>query len=1133
MAATVFIQDDGFSLLADGASIGSRRILDDTAGAQLAGFASRYALLEHRPDPEAAKALGRDLHHWLDGDQHAFSRLSEEAAPPLLLTIHCPRWHPSPTEWALLHAPWELLADERGHLAADGLLQFAPARRLGPVQTPPPLDDARLGLAFMAAAPEGVSELDYEDEEAAILNAVGTTQLDLLVEESGEAEALGQRLVEASGLPVLHLSCHGHPAWRATPAATPRPVLILEDGAGGAQPTTAAELLRALRPAMPRLLFLSACSSAAATSQADPHAGLPPARDHKAADGGPAMPAPQTATHSLTSALIAAGLPAIIGWDGPVADTAATRFAAALYGRLAQREGLALAVAEARRRLLEAHEDTVRCNWHLARLWVGPKGHEAAPLVAGTRARSLLPADYLPEELLRKKDLLGNAVPVASHAMFVGRRRELQQALRHLKGQAHAGVLITGMGRLGKSSLAARIANRCRADLALAVLHGRFGIDDLLARLAEVLEDYPRARDLVRAGQARVRSALLTGEEGALQALGDLLTDLLHGPCRQRDEAGPALLLLLDDFEQLLAETAGVRPLQARYVGLIATILRAFDPLRTASRLLVTSRFPFRLGPAGDDPAERLARLELASFNDTAERKLTLHQQTLARGQHISALDAREALLPRARAAACGNPGLLDLLGARLLLNPVVPLAEAEAALEQMEEYLAGGDLPETEQLRQQLEAIAVQTLLELAGSAGRDLLRALTLFQLPVPEAITARLAAEVGGDLQALRALGLIEPGADPVRSGESGVRISPLAAARLPPLAPTEAAALASAVAHPLFAAWGGDAGARPAAAELQLAHLALPAKDAALAARCGANAIEALETDSYPGAAALGTDLISLLQDTETPAPPRLLAAAARVIQAAGDGATAAALLQKGMATLERSAETSDPMGAGHLFMQQADRLVRTGDLEGAAALFEKAATFADKAGNTISVAIARGRIADILEARGQLDEALRIRTEEQLPVYERLGDVRSKAITQGQIADILQARGQLDEALRIRTEEQLPVYERLGDVREKAITQGKIADILYRRGELDEALRIRTEEQLPVYERLGDVQSLLVCRAEIALSLMKRGEAEDRASANALLCLALGDARRLGIQEANQIEQILQHFEMDC
>ena len=76
----------------------------------------------------------------------------------------------------------------------------------------------------------------------------------------------------------------------------------------------------------------------------------------------------------------------------------------------------------------------------------------------------------------------------------------------------------------------------------------------------------------------------------------------------------------------------------------------------------------------------------------------------------------------------------------------------------------------------------------------------------------------------------------------------------------------------------------------------------------------------------------------------------------------------------------------------------------------------------------------GKIADVLAARGDLDEALRIRREEELPVYEKLGDVRSRAVTMGKIADVLAARGDLDEALRIRREEELPVYEKLGDVR---------------------------------------------------------------------------------------------------
>jgi hypothetical protein len=177
------------------------------------------------------------------------------------------------------------------------------------------------------------------------------------------------------------------------------------------------------------------------------------------------------------------------------------------------------------------------------------------------------------------------------------------------------------------------------------------------------------------------------------------------------------------------------------------------------------------------------------------------------------------------------------------------------------------------------------------------------------------------------------------------------------------------------------------------------------------------------------------------------------------------------------------------------------------------------------------------LADLMRTRGEVDEALRIRTEEELPVYQRLGDVRDMAVTQGRIADILMDRGQLDEALRIRTEEELPVYQRLGAVREMAVTQGDIADILMARGQLDEALRIRTEEQLPVFQRLGDVRDLLICRANIAVALLMRmnqtKDQTDRTQANQLLCVALADARRLRLPEADQIEQILQQAGMDC
>ena len=88
--------------------------------------------------------------------------------------------------------------------------------------------------------------------------------------------------------------------------------------------------------------------------------------------------------------------------------------------------------------------------------------------------------------------------------------------------------------------------------------------------------------------------------------------------------------------------------------------------------------------------------------------------------------------------------------------------------------------------------------------------------------------------------------------------------------------------------------------------------------------------------------------------------------------------------------------------------------------------------------------------------------------EQVPVFERLGDVHSRAVTIGKIAGILQARGELDQALKIHREDELPVFERLGDVHSRAATLYKIVDVLL---ETNGIQRGRIQE---IADTLGDV-----------------------------------------------------------
>ncbi len=211
---------------------------------------------------------------------------------------------------------------------------------------------------------------------------------------------------------------------------------------------------------------------------------------------------------------------------------------------------------------------------------------------------------------------------------------------------------------------------------------------------------------------------------------------------------------------------------------------------------------------------------------------------------------------------------------------------------------------------------------------------------------------------------------------------------------------------------------------------------------------------------------------------------------------------------------------------------ADILAARGDLDEALRIHrEEVIPVFEKLGEVRKRAVTMGKIADILAARGDLAEALRIRREDEIPIYEKLGEVRERAATMSKIADILVARGDLDEALRIYRDE-IPVFEKLGDVRARAVTMGKIADILAARGDLDEALRIRREDEIPVYEKLGDVRELLVARANMASALLLRERSGDRERAGELLDQALRDAGRLRIPEADQIRSIIEAHNLE-
>jgi len=1073
----LILDDTGFEVLVGDKRIGSRRPIGPADVEFLTRLTDRYGQVVHAGrDDGVFVDLGQQLFGWLDADQGQLSGLLEQSVRPTVFEVRGPR-SPSVQAWAVLRAPFELLARPGGgFLAADELDRFCVIRRLGSPVERPALDQFRLGLAFMASSPRGQHELDFEAEEAAILTAVGETNLDLMVDDTGDPEQLANRLAAADGMPVVHLSCHGlnnypvRPGGPGGPGGPGVPVLMMEDDAGAARPTTAGDLSSLLTP-VPRLLFVSACLTATG-ADATPGLLTGVGRDLGADGGG------KLAAHSLASALVTAGFPAVLGWDGSVTDRSATVFAQRLYRSLADRADLAAAVGDARRMLLDSPDRAVCADWHLARLWLGPAG--GGPLVAGIRERSLVTATRGTKTFLDRKQ----QVPVATVEMFVGRRPELQQALRALRSADRAGVLLHGQGRLGKSSLAARIADRF-PDHAVAVAFGDYGAVAIAVAVAEAVQANPAARQLIEARLPELRQWP--------EAIEPVLASLLAGPCARLGTAGRRpLLLILDDLEQILVrDPDGPHRVAPAHTAILAGVLRAFNPERTDSRLLVTSRFTFTL----DGLQDRLADVQLRPMSPVAQRKLQRRQQALTPAGRRA---GRARLAPRALAVSRGNPGLQDLIGLRLVYGEHVSLDRAEAAVAGMEAYLKRGDLPADADVRAFLENLALDTLLTQAGPSNVALLRAATLFSLPVPEPVIEVLATAVGGSPARLRGLGLLDPYPDLHDPAGTALAASPLATGRIDPLGAAEQAALATLSAVPLLAAWGGSAPrhGRVLAMDLQLTRLALLGDDPAVAAASAAGAVGALRRGLAAEAFELGQRAIDLLDRHGRVASLVLLRQTADAALTSGDGQAGEALLVRAM----RQTETAGGGGAApsdraRVIAERARHLITRGELDQAERLLRRACALLTDAGAQQQAAVAMGSLADIAFRRGDYDEALRIHRDIQLPAYQRLGDIREAAVTWGKIADIAYERGDYDEALRIHRDIQLPVFDDL-DIREAAVTWGRIARIAYLRGDDDEALRIRRDIQLPAYERLGDTPSAAITWGSIADMAYGRGDFDE-------------------------------------
>ncbi|MGW2938083.1 tetratricopeptide repeat protein [Streptomyces sp. NPDC001156] len=633
--------------------------------------------------------------------------------------------------------PWETLTvpGTAGPLVLSEQVElYRTVRRDSPpvaVRVPGPL---RI-LAVVASPESGGGELlDYERELSRILDAVDPARSGqgayVRVLNWGSLAEIRAAL-EQERFHILHLSCHAAPG-----------VLLLEDGQGHADEVDAQRFMEAL-PAdrgVP-LVVLAGCSTAQTPLPHDAKASpeQPPGEEAGNPDAGSTGPAVDGDAEGriragLARALLERGVPAVLAMTEAVTDHYATELAADMYQTLARAEhpnpltalSKARRTLEKRRRQLPDRDP--RIGWPE---WATPTLFLAGPpLPLFDRAYGDEQVPVVPETVLDE------GMVVRKVGDFVGRRAELRRLLSALRDPQRAGVLVHGIGGVGKSTLAAELLHhygtkhRLVVPVSAATTHT---VDAVLETLRQCLTTHCLTRGLAETDPLRQVAVALTDARTPWRDRWELVRQIVLPRL-------PALMIV-DNAEDLLTPAPsgeGWQPADAE----LADLLAAWAAAGPRTRLLVTSRYPFHLPRRTHKrlTAHHLGPLSLAETRKLIWRLPGLDALTPADqrrayadvGGHPRALEYLDALL---RGGQARFPDIADRLEAALeargVPDPERWMAEVQGDLDTA--------LAETVTLA--VDDILLDTLLDqLNGVPGaRGLLEGMAVYRTPVDSTGTA----------------------------------------------------------------------------------------------------------------------------------------------------------------------------------------------------------------------------------------------------------------------------------------------------------------------------------------------------------------------------------------------------------
>ncbi len=369
----------------------------------------------------------------------------------------------TPTLAQLHSLPWELLFEgESSHsLGLDprfSIVRYLPQERmLDPQEVPRPL---RILLA--GAEPRTARLLSLDREVERVSRAVERPGLiEVTSLPHATLSSLHQALMGEEEVHVLHFLGHGD-----FDPVSGEGVLLFEDGRRGASKVRGrvlADLLRG-RTGL-RLVFLNACRTARSAASS-PFGGV-------------------------ATALVQAGVPAVLAMQFPITDRAAIQFSEAVYRRLATGDPIDAAVTEGRNAMLAQTPD--RLAWGTPVLFsqvadgqLFASGRSRPPDQDRARLRGLAPEvdmeltgtfslSTLRRDLRTAPSFASSPAPTptprplhqlpAPPADFVGRGAELAELRSAMATGGGTICGLFGMGGVGKTALALKLACELRDTL--------------------------------------------------------------------------------------------------------------------------------------------------------------------------------------------------------------------------------------------------------------------------------------------------------------------------------------------------------------------------------------------------------------------------------------------------------------------------------------------------------------------------------------------------------------------------------------------------------------------------------------------------------------------------------------------